>query len=146
MKKVFLLNFILLVALVNLASCKAQKSSHASLTKQIVEETIQNSLYPTSNNSDVSKTTLAFHSVDIAKPRTLKAEELYGFAAGTTIYPVLVSFTSTDRIQEDATAKPLYTIHDIVQKYYFYKDEFGKWALDVVSSSENRDAETQKGG
>ena len=146
MKKVFLLNSVLLIALVQLNSCKAQTSSHASLTKQIVEETIQNSLYPASNNSEVSKTTLKFHSVDIAKPRTLKAEELYGFAAGTTIYPVLVKFTSTDRIQDDPKWKPSYNIHDITQEYYFYKDEFGKWALDIVSSSDNRDVETQKGG
>jgi hypothetical protein len=144
MKKVFLLNLVLLIALVNLNSCKAQTSGHAGLTKQIVEETIQNSLYPASNNSGNSKTTLAFHSVNIAKPRTLKAEELYGFAGGTIIYPVLVKFTSTDRIQDDPNLNPSFDIHDITQEYYFYKDEFGKWALDIVSSSENRDVETQK--
>ncbi len=144
MKKVFLLNFVLLIALVHLTSCKAQTSSHAGLTKQIVEETIQSSLYPASNNSDNAKTTLAFHSVNIAKPRTLKSEELYGFAGGTTIYPVLVKFTSTLRVQNDPNFNPSFDIHDITQEYYFYKDEFGKWALDIVSSSENRDVETQK--
>lgn len=146
MKKVFLLNFVLAFALAHMTSCKAQTSTHGSLTKQIVESTIQNSLYPESNNSDVSRTTLDFHSVNIAKPRTVKTEEIYGIAGGTTIYPVLVNFTSTDRIQEGANAQPLYTIHTIVQKYLFYKDEFGKWVLDIVSSSENRDVETQKSG
>lgn len=87
MKKAFLLDFILLFAFVHLTSCKAQTSSHASLTKQIVEGTIQNSLYPSSNNSKVSKTTLEFHNVNIAKPRTLRAEELYGFAAVQPFIP-----------------------------------------------------------
>ncbi|MDP4283662.1 MAG: hypothetical protein Q8891_04525 [Bacteroidota bacterium] len=144
MKKVFLLYFVLLIAFVHLNSCLAQTGNHTSLTKQIVEETIQNSLYPASNNSDVSKTTLEFHNVTIAKPRTLKTEELYGFAGGTTIYPVLVKFTSTDRIQDDPKIQPSFDIHDITQEYYFYKDDFGKWALDIVSGSGNRDVETQK--
>lgn len=143
MKKTLLPGFVLLFVLIQLTSCKAQTSK---LTKQIVETTIHNALYPESNNTDVSKTTLAFHSVDIARPRTLKTDEVYGIPGGTTIYPVLVNFTSINRTQIDPKAQPLIDTHDIVQKYLFYKDEFGKWVLDIVSSSENRDVEKRHWG
>jgi hypothetical protein len=111
-----------------------------------VEETIQNSLYPASNNSSVSKNYLVFQNVDIAKPRTLRTEEVYDIPGGTTIYPFLVKFTSTQRTQIDSTAQPLYEIHDITQEYYFYKDEFHKWVLTSVASSENREVDSQKWG
>ncbi|HVV54949.1 MAG TPA: hypothetical protein VHC47_06485 [Mucilaginibacter sp.] len=138
--KTFLLNTIILIFIIPFCSCHIN-TPKSDLTKEIVEKTIQESLYPASNNSDISKTTLEFHSVNIASPHTLGVDEVYGIPAGTTINPVLVSFTSTNRTQDDPKGQALYDTHDITQKYLFYKDEFGKWVLDIVSSSDNRDVE-----
>lgn len=137
--KTFLINAIVLIFIIPFCGC--HNTPKSDLTKEIVEKTIQDALYPASNNTEVSKTTLEFHSVNIASPRTLKIGEVYGIPGGTTINPVLVSFTSTIRSQVDPKGQALYDAHDITQKYLFYKDEFGKWVLDIVSSSDNRDAE-----
>ncbi|MDE3211633.1 MAG: hypothetical protein KGM98_00255 [Bacteroidota bacterium] len=140
MRKLNLLPILLLVV-IPFVGCQAQKGGGP--TKEIVEKTIQDVLYPASNNSEVSVTTLQFHRVLIAKGRKLGVGELYGFPAGTVIYHVLASFTSTDKVQESPDAQPMFTAHDITQEYYFYKDDFGKWALDIISGSENKDVERQ---
>ncbi|MDE3213510.1 MAG: hypothetical protein KGM98_09775 [Bacteroidota bacterium] len=131
---------LLLLTLIPFTGCQAQQKK-GDLTQEIVEQTIQNSLYPLSNNSDVSVTTLTFHSVAIASPHIEDAHDDDGLTIGTKFYPVLVSFTSSNKTQYSPADQPLMETHDIVQKYLFYKDEFGKWSLDMVSSSENRDVD-----
>ncbi|MGN6250094.1 MAG: hypothetical protein ACTHNG_17200 [Ginsengibacter sp.] len=124
-----------------MASCNApQEKQHLELTQQIVKETIQRVLYPPSD-TPVVKTKLDFHNVQIAKPRTAGQQKVWYFPDTTIVYPVLVKFTSTDRIQEGPNLPISYDIHDISQEYIFYKDEFGNWALKIVSGSENSDVE-----
>lgn len=124
-----------------MASCNArQEKQHRELTEQIVKETIQRVLYPPSD-TPVVKTTLDFHNVQIAKPRTAGQQKVWYFPDTTIVYPVLVKFSRTDRIQEGPNLPVSYSIHDISQEYIFYKDEFGNWGLKIVSGAQDSDVE-----
>lgn len=129
----------------SIAQVSCQNRPH-ELTERIVETTIQKSLYPDKFNTDMNHTTLNFEDIKIAQSRKLHVGEVYGIPGGTTIYPVLVKYVVTTRSQVSPSAQPLYDTHNIVQKYLFYKDEFGKWVLDIVSSSDNRDVDTRRWG
>lgn len=115
-------------------------STTGPLNRQLIEQVIYDSLYPGAGNSGTA-TSLDFHSVQIAKGRVAHAEQ--GIADGTTFYPVLVKFTSSTRVQSDPNFPPQYTVHDMVQVYDFFRDDFGNWSLKTVASSENRDVQSQ---
>ncbi len=77
---------------------------------------------------------LEFRTIQIAPGRIILNVDAGNLSIppGTTIYPVLASFTEYRKNG---------VVQDRTQYLYFYRDEFGTWATQMVANSHNKTVE-----
>lgn len=82
-----------------------------------------------------------FHRIRIATSHVLHIGEVYGLRSGTRVWPVVASYTVFTSGGGDITSTTCER-DDVVQFFYFYKNDFGDWADYASASSENSDKQS----